>query len=144
MRIEFVQGGECFGDPFGHLRLGAKVAEHAIRQAAGVGVVVDDQDAHACEPRVRVLRRRTSTRERAKRPRSVGLCDFADARGRNTRNVAPCPLPALSAWIVPPCNSTICLAIARPRPRPPSLRVVEASPWLKRSKMVGSKSAAIP
>ena len=28
--------------------------------------------------------------------------------GRLTMNVAPSPLPALSATIVPPCNSTIC------------------------------------
>ena len=55
-------------------------------------------------------------------------------RGRAHREVegaALCPGPALSAHIVPPISSASRLLMARPRPVPPYLRVVELSAWLK-------------
>ena len=42
----------------------------------------------------------------------------------------PCPAPALSTHMAPPINSASSLLIARPRPVPPYLRVVEESAWL--------------
>ena len=50
----------------------------------------------------------------------------------------------LSAQIRPPINSTKRLEMARPRPVPPYLRVVEASACEKLSKMVERRSAGIP
>ena len=45
-------------------------------------------------------------------------------------NVEPTPF-WLSTHIRPPCISTNCLEIARPRPVPPAWRVVVPSTWLK-------------
>ena len=50
----------------------------------------------------------------------------------------------LSTQMVPPISSTRRLAIARPRPVPPNLRVVEESAWEKFSKMVASFSCGMP
>ena len=50
----------------------------------------------------------------------------------------------LSAQIRPPINSTKRFEMARPRPVPPYLRVVEASACEKLSKMVDSRSAGMP
>ena len=47
------------------------------------------------------------------------------------RKVEPCPGPALSTHIVPPISSASRLLMAKPRPVPPYLRVVELSAWLK-------------
>ena len=66
------------------------------------------------------------------------------ARGSATVNVAPWPMPALSARTLPPCSSTRCLTIARPRPSPPCARVVELSAWRKRSNTCGRNSGAMP
>ena len=55
----------------------------------------------------------------------------AAARSSN-QNVEPAP-GVLSTPIRPPISSTSCLEIARPRPVPPYLRVVEASAWRERS-----------
>ncbi len=49
------------------------------------------------------------------------------AIGSRIRNVAPRPSPSLAASTLPPCRSTMCLAMARPRPRPPCERVIEES-----------------
>src|SRR5439155_995811 len=46
----------------------------------------------------------------------------ADRAGNVAMNAAPCPRPALSARMLPPCNSTMWRAIASPKPRPPSPR----------------------
>ena len=45
------------------------------------------------------------------------------------RNVEPLPGPSLSAHMRPPISSARRLLIARPRPVPPYLRVVEESAW---------------
>ena len=45
-----------------------------------------------------------------------------------TTNVAPRPGPALEASMVPPCSSTRCFAIERPRPSPQAPRVVDDPP----------------
>ena len=45
----------------------------------------------------------------------VRLC-LAHVPGNVIMNVAPCPGPALSTVICPPCRSTIRLTIERPRP----------------------------
>ena len=59
-------------------------------------------------------------------------------------NVAPSPSPRLAACTDPPCSSTRCLTIDRPRPRPPNRRVIDRSAWWKRSKTCGSTSGRIP
>ena len=43
--------------------------------------------------------------------------------GNATMNVAPCPSPGLFTRTEPPCNSTRCLTMDRPSPRPPWRRV---------------------
>src|SRR6266850_5088513 len=43
--------------------------------------------------------------------------------GKRTMKVEPCSSPELSAWTVPPCDSTRCRTIASPRPSPPCTRV---------------------
>ena len=52
------------------------------------------------------------------------------------KKVEPCPGPALSTHIEPPISSARRLLIARPRPVPPYLRVVDESAcendWNKR------------
>src|ERR1700733_13674068 len=48
--------------------------------------------------------------------------------GRVTETVVPSPR-TLSIFRVPPCSDTSLLLIARPRPLPPYLRLVEASAW---------------
>ena len=50
----------------------------------------------------------------------------------------------LSAQILPPINSTKRFEMARPRPVPPYLRVVETSACEKLSKMAPRRSAGIP
>src|SRR5215475_1311963 len=56
---------------------------------------------------------------------AVGL-GFAARTGSSRRNVEP--LPTLdSTQMRPPCISTICLAMARPRPVPPLALVLELS-----------------
>ena len=47
------------------------------------------------------------------------ICSVS-ANGRVTVKVAPPPKPGLSARICPSCASTMALAIANPRPRPPN------------------------
>ena len=57
--------------------------------------------------------------------------------------VLPAPT-VLSAQILPPINSTKRFEMAKPRPVPPYLRVVETSACEKLSKMVARRSAGIP
>ena len=47
------------------------------------------------------------------------------ASGIRSEKVAPCPSPGLVACTDPPCCSTRCLTIERPRPRPFAVRVAE-------------------
>ena len=54
-------------------------------------------------------------------------------RGRRTVKVEPWPDPRLSACTVPPCSSTRCRTMARPKPMPPCFRVVLLSACQKRS-----------
>ena len=53
--------------------------------------------------------------------------------GRRTSNVEPALSPPLEAETLPPCSSTTCRTMPRPRPRPPCSRVELASPCRKRS-----------
>jgi hypothetical protein len=73
-----------------------------------------------------------------------GQCDCRNAR--LTEKAAPLPLPALSARTVPPCSSTMCRTMDRPRPSPPNCRALECSCWVNRLKTKGRKlgSIAIP
>ena len=64
--------------------------------------------------------------------------------GSVTVSTAPRPLPGLSAATSPPCRSTRCLTIARPRPSPPWARFRLESACRKRSKTWGRNSGAIP
>ena len=64
--------------------------------------------------------------------------------GSRTVKTEPRPSPGLSARTVPPWASTRWRTMARPRPSPPWLRVVELSAWRKASKTWGSRSGAIP
>ena len=50
--------------------------------------------------------------------RGLAAGGATSASGSETVNVAPEPVPGLSAWTVPPWRSTMCLAMARPRPSP--------------------------
>jgi len=50
----------------------------------------------------------------------------------------------LSAQIFPPINSTRRFEIAKPRPVPPNLRVMDASACEKLSKIVERRSVGIP
>ena len=61
------------------------------------------------------------------------------------RKVHPSP-NSLSKRVVPRINSASCLAMARPRPVPPNLRVVVASAWAKRwnSRSCASRLMPIP
>ena len=65
-------------------------------------------------------------------------------RGSCTKKRAPWPRPALSARIVPPCSSTSCFTMARPRPRPPCSRVLELSACRKRSNTCGRNAGSMP
>ena len=58
--------------------------------------------------------------------------------------VLPWPRPRLWAATCPPCSSTRLFTIVRPTPRPPSVRARERSPWVKRSKILGSISGGMP
>ena len=59
------------------------------------------------------------------------------------QKVEPTP-SADSTWIVPPIISTSCLLMARPRPVPPCLRVVEPSACENFSKMRACASSLMP
>ena len=82
------------------------------------GVVVDDQHALA-------LQRRLRADEVA--PRAVRQLGALGASDREDGTSSPCPGPSLSTHIVPPISSASRLLIARPRPVPPYLRVVDES-----------------
>src|SRR5438876_306006 len=68
----------------------------------------------------------------------------ASLSGSLTTKVAPFPSPGLCASTLPPCSSTRCLTSANPRPRPLCALVLELSACVKRSKMKGSTSGAMP
>ena len=73
--------------------------------------------------------------------RLVPLRSAPAFNGRRTTKLEPMPIPSLAATMSPPCSSTRCLAIDRPRPRPHAPRVVEGSAWRKRSNTCGRNSA---
>jgi len=56
-------------------------------------------------------------------------------KGSSTLKVAPLPNPGLSAQILPPWASINPLAMERPMPIPPYLRVVCGSIWLELGKI---------
>ena len=109
-------------------------------ERARVGVVVHDQDADAVQRRGR-LRRASGCSA------SAGSSTASPAagvrKGSVTSNSAP-PASPLRACTDPPCSSTMWRTMARPRPRPPWRRVLEASACRKRSKTCGRKPGSMP
>ena len=91
-----------------------------------------------CKPRATVQdtpERSMSSIARSPQVVSDDACASAVClNGSWTMNVDPRSRPGLVASIEPPCSSTRCLAIDRPRPRPHVPRVVDGSAWRKRSK----------
>src|ERR1051326_2227811 len=59
-------------------------------------------------------------------------------------NVAARPPPALWARTEPPCSAANDFTMARPRPRPPYVRVADASAWRNASNAWGRKSRRMP
>ena len=103
----------------------ADVVHQLARTALPVSSLHDLAPGKAgSDVRVVVEKRAPGSTARARRDYSVG---------RVKVNVEPCAR-ALSTSIVPPCISTSCLAMARPKPVPPLAREREASPLQKRSK----------
>ena len=106
---------------------GAGSAQDRGRSSSrGVGLVVDDQHAHAGRgpPASRGVCTARSTRRRrgsggGALRRGASARVRTAATGSVTVNVAPCPSPALSASTVPPCSSTMCRTIVSPMPSPP-------------------------
>ena len=88
----------------------------------------------------------TSTRRpRARRPASARLPATPRLAHDATVNQKVLPPPGgLSTQIVPPISSTSCCEIARPRPVPPYLRVVEPSAWVKAWKSAPRFSGGMP
>ena len=66
------------------------------------------------------------------------------ASGSLTTKVVPRPSPSLCTSTVPPCSSTRFFTIDNPSPKPPWMRVVEASACRKRSKTLGKNSDLMP
>ena len=106
-----------------------------------VRIVVDHENANAQQVRYRTGLPAAGA---GRWSRAAAAAPVDVISGRITRTVVPCPLPSLSAWIVPPCISTMFREIARPRPRPPRSRVVPESACRKRSNTWGRNSGAIP
>ena len=75
---------------------------------------------------------------------SSGAFDGLAVVSSSTVKVAPFPLPALCARIVPPCSSTIARLTARPIPNPPYIGRASGKPCSKASKIRGSKLGSIP
>ncbi len=95
------------------------------------GAVVDHQHAHLVQHRHR--RRRRHARRApatAQRHREAEAAAHAGRAGRRS--------------ISPPIISTSCCEIARPRPVPPYLRVIEPSAWLKDWNRRASCSSSMP
>ena len=92
----------------------------------------------------------TSTRRGRARGGSAGSAGASSGEagcsraGSRTTNSLPLPSPSLWASRVPPCSSTSRRERVRPIPRPSRERSSERSPWVKRSKMRGSRSVAMP
>src|SRR4029453_8757446 len=84
-----------------------RAGQEITQDAAQVFLVLDDENALAGHGRT---------------PRSGARI------GSRSWNVAPRP-DVDSTQICPPCISTICLAMARPRPVPPFALVLELSTW---------------
>ena len=90
--------------------------------------------------RSRARRHRRAARRRSRLPPTP----CRTVSGRWTVTVVPLPSPALFTPTVPPCSSTRLLTSDRPSPSPPCLRVVEASPWRKRSNRCGMNAGWMP
>jgi hypothetical protein len=134
--VEGFVGGGCDADG------GVGVLEEALDEIAGVGFVVDDEDAYAGKlggvvggggvaggggVSARVGRRGGVGVEGGGGGAGVGGGGWRMVRGSETVNVLPFPGPGLLAATVPPWSSTSCLTMASPSPSPPWRRVVEAS-----------------
>ena len=99
----------------------AVLAERALHQVAHVGVVVDDEHRARAECAVAGRMRPTGRALRRCRGGSPTTC-----AGSVTVKVVPLP-GSLSTVMSPPIIWQNFRLIARPRPVPPNLRVVEAS-----------------
>ena len=104
----------------------------------------------ACSVRMRRFVSLSST-IRMRRPESEGCalrCQIRAWVGTEAavivkEKVEPSP-GTLSTHIVPPINSASRFEMARPRPVPPYIRVVEASTWLKDLKRRSIRSGGMP
>ena len=108
-------------------------SERGLEDPPVDGVVVHDEDRHVPEmrhPRVRRLRRQA--------PAPAG-------RSNDTVKWNVLPLPgSLSSQMRPPSSATRFVEIARPRPVPPYLRVVEPSAWMNGLKIAACCSCGTP
>ena len=97
-------------------------SRRGLEQHQRVGFVVDEQDVDAGErTAVTAARRRRRSADSCPRlrPSDALPASATSQAGSRTVKVAPSPCPGLAAAMVPPCSSTSCLQIARPRPSPP-------------------------
>ena len=84
-----------------------------------------------CRPRsARACRSARAARRRSRAGSALGSSAHRHADREHGRS-SPCRGPALSTHMRPPISSASRLLMARPRPVPPYLRVVEESTWLK-------------
>ena len=110
----------------GQLHPEAFLAQRALHQVAHRRVIIDHQHGRAASRRRRPIAAVPVGRSR---PRSVGWrLDFRRQRDGEGANLCP------ARWCTvmsPPISWQNLRLMARPRPVPPYLRVVEASAWLK-------------
>src|SRR5581483_9546779 len=110
-------------------RLVAGRADDALRDVEVVRVVLDDE--HTCH------------RQDLAPSDACSTCAARMRTGSVKRNVLPTPT-VLSTQMRPPCSPTRRFEMARPRPVPPYLRVVELSACRNSSKMYASASCGMP
>ena len=106
-------------------------------QALGVAsLIIDDQDPPPRQLRDAWLIGRGS--------KWWELASESAATGRRTTNSLPWPSPALWAVTRPPCSSISDRTRVNPIPSPPRDRDRVRSAWVNRSKILGSRSGAMP
>src|SRR5207249_1638434 len=130
--------GERLGGRLAHPDVGTVPPQDRLENLARVRLVVDHEDAEAVEPsarrggwRLRLgrTRRRLPGRDLDRQPHREGGA-LTLARALRVHGA--------------PCSSTMWRTIARPRPRPPCVPLLEASPCRKRSKTCGRKAGEMP
>ena len=137
-RLILVEAQRFGGDDMALIPLDA-VSEAVER--AGSGVLAAQRLAgtvRALAPRINPARRPPATTRVALRRRGI-----TRAAGSSTVTVVPAP-GALAMVSVPPCISTSCLAIGRPRPVPSYLRCSPLLTWRNGVSAIGISSAVMP